>query len=121
MKETSSSRFAILFIIIAILIVALVVVGWYLARLKGDTVYAVYLNTGDLYFGELSSFPSMTLYNAWYLQRDNQTGDISATDMSQTAWGSSGTLRLNRDSVVWTSKLSRDNEIYKLVTQGSAQ
>jgi len=32
--------------------------------------YAVYLQTGDMYFGKLSRFPKLTLSDVWFLQRN---------------------------------------------------
>jgi hypothetical protein len=99
---------ALLLVVIAgsLVIVALV----YKDKLGlGGAYYAVYLDTGDLYFGKLSRFPSLALTDVWYLERGAQ--QLSINDFSQIVWGPAGTLKLNDDRVVWVVKLSSQSQL----------
>lgn len=73
--------------------------------------YAVYLQTGDLYFGHLSkSFSKYTLTNVHLLQAD-QSGNLSLQKFDQSAFQPEDKITLNRDNVVWISKIKSDSPI----------
>jgi hypothetical protein len=96
----------ILLVVITVLVVAIVLgLLWYWRTYYGNQYYAVYLDTGDLYFGKLSTFPDLTLSNVWYLQRDSQ-GNNSLSELIKAPWGPEGSIKINRDKIVWTAKLS---------------
>ncbi|MCL5004357.1 MAG: hypothetical protein M1170_00165 [Patescibacteria group bacterium] len=62
----------ILLTIIIVLAAALMaIVYWQKVGFNKD-YWAVYLDTGDLYFGKLSYFPKASLSNAYILQRNAQ-------------------------------------------------
>lgn len=96
----------ILLVIIAALVIV-VVLGllWYWRTNYNSQYYAVYLDTGDLYFGKLSTFPDMTLSDVWYLQRDSQ-GNNSLSEFIKAPWGPEGSIKINKDKIIWTAKLS---------------
>lgn len=98
----------ILVVLIAVLVVAVIVIGvfWYLRGGMGNNYYAVYMETGDLYFGSLSRFPHLSLNNVWYLQRDVQDQRTSVQDFSKAAWGPENKIGINKDKVVWMAKIS---------------
>ena len=83
--------------------------------------YAVYLTTGDLYFGEVSRFPFLTLSNAWLIQRDpsSQTGELKLTEFKNAFWSPAGTMRLSKYNIVWIAKLSKDSPVAKYIQQGN--
>jgi glucan phosphoethanolaminetransferase (alkaline phosphatase superfamily) len=92
-----------------ILLVAVLVAVAVLMWQKGDfsrSYSAVYLDTGDLYFGELSRFPYLSLSNVWYLQRDSQSQGNTLSEFAKAAWGPEDKIKINRDRVVWTAKIS---------------
>ena len=102
---------------IAVIFVAcLIIAGGYAVWLYGtgvasrSTWYAVYLDTGDLYFGHLSSFPSFSLSDAWYVQHSPQ-GDVSVSDFAKVSWKPVGIIQLNRQHVVWTARIASDSPL----------
>lgn len=102
---------------IAVVFVAcLIASGVYAIWLYGTGVasratwYAVYLDTGDLYFGHLSSFPSLSLSDAWYVQHSPQ-GNVSVSDFSKASWKPAGSIQLNRQHVVWTVRIASDSPL----------
>jgi hypothetical protein len=91
-------------------LVAVAVLMWQ----RGDfsrSYSAVYLDTGDLYFGELSRFPYPSLSNVWYLQRDGQNQGNTLSEFSKAAWGPEDKIKINRDRVVWTAKISDASQL----------
>ncbi|MCL5011880.1 MAG: hypothetical protein M1320_00440 [Patescibacteria group bacterium] len=95
---------------IALVVVVVVLVVLWIVGTFSSSYYAVYLNTGDLYFGKLSPF-SDTLSNAWYIQRDAQSQSLGLADFSKVAWGAEGTIKLNDKNVVWMAQLSDKSPI----------
>lgn len=96
-------------LVVVAIIIVIAVVLW-LVGVFSSSYYAVYLNTGDLYFGSLSPFSS-TLTHVWYIQKDGQSQSLALADFSKVVWGSSGNLELNKDNVVWMTKLASDSKM----------
>jgi hypothetical protein len=73
--------------------------------------YAVYLQTGDLYFGHLCKFFSKyTLTNVYLLQRD-QSGNFSLQKFEQSAYQPEDKMILNKDNIVWFSKIKNESPL----------
>lgn len=77
---------------------------------------AVYLNTGDIYFGKLSRFPRMTLRDVWFLQKgsDAQQG-FGLSKFEKAFWGPEDKMVLNDDTVIWVTELKDDSEVVKAI------
>ncbi len=94
----------------AILITVLSVVG---ALIVAGVVFslcykpymAVYLTTGDIYFGKTSVFPCVKIQDPWFLQRGDD-GSLSLEKFSDAVWAPKGGMKVSRDQIVFTSKLS---------------
>jgi len=117
--QTKIIRFVAV-IFIACLVIAGVYAAWsYGTGQSGPSTWsAVYLDTGDLYFGRLSSFPSLVLSNAWYVQHTPQ-GDLSVNDFSKASWKPQGTIRINSRHVVWTARIASDSPLISAMVAGS--
>ncbi len=82
---------------------------------------AVYLETGEVYFGEFSRFPFARLKNVYVLQRD-ESGGLNVLPLSATIWQPQGVLKLNSEKIVFTALISKDSLVYKTIvgkTQGA--
>jgi len=81
--------------------------------------YAVYLRTGDMYFGKLSRFPKLTLSDVWFLQRNAQDeqGGFNLAKFSDTIFGPKDKMEINREDVVWISKLRDDSQVVTFILQ----
>lgn len=104
--------------LIVILVIVVVILGGMLLWQKGDfdgSYSAVYLKTGDLYFGKLSHFPYLSLSDVWFLQRSADGQSISVDSFSKSAWGPEDTLRLNKDEIVWTVAINKDSKILPII------
>ena len=75
---------------------------------------AVYLETGEVYFGEFSRFPFAQLKNAYVLQRD-ESGGLNVLPLSATIWQPQGVLKLNSEKIVFTALISKDSLVYKTI------
>jgi hypothetical protein len=81
--------------------------------------YAVYLQTGDMYFGKLSRFPKLTLSDVWLLQvstQEDQTG-FNLAKFSNVVFGPEDKMEINKENVVWISKLRDDSQVVNYIQQ----
>lgn len=77
--------------------------------------YAVYLRTGDLYFGYLHKcFSKYTLTNVYVLQRDSN-GNYSLQKFEQSAYQPEDKLILNKENVVWISPIQKNSPLMSIL------
>ena len=114
-------------VLIAVLIFLVASAFWMTANLsktKVESKYsAVYLATGEIYFGELHRFPRSYLSNAWLLQRSDPTEDssgISIIPFNQAFWGPIDKIYLNPEQIIFTAKLRNDSQVKDLISGGGA-
>lgn len=117
------------FIILGIIIIAFIVLGVWLGfmlnTLRGTELSkysAVYLSTGDMYFGELDWFPHLHVKNAWYLQRTvNQQNQpqLGVLPFSGVFWGPSGDIYLNSKQIIFYTRLKADSQMAKALANPS--
>ncbi len=102
-------------VIILILVVAALVV-WQVG-FKSAAYSAVFLRSGDLYFGELMRFPSFGLKNVYTLSVNPQDAQnpISIQRFKNVFWGPQDWLKINRDEVVWITKLDPAGQLAQLI------
>jgi hypothetical protein len=109
----------ILLAVVIVLLVALAAVLAWQFWFKTPTYYAVYLKTGDLYFGELTTFPYFGLTHVYMIQVNAQdkTNPVSVQKFTNIFWGPTDSLRINRDEVVWYTPLSSQSQLAQLITK----
>ena len=108
------------------LILAIILLGVLVYATLGNKVNtiknpysAVFLRTGDMYFGKLSRFPKLTLSDVWYLQvstQEDQTG-FNLAKFSDAVFGPKDKIEINRENVVWISKLADDSQVVTYILQ----
>lgn len=106
-------------ILLGLVIVLIVALGGVLYWQKGgfkEDYTAVYLNTGDIYFGKLSRFPRMTLRDVWFLQKgsDAQPG-FGLSKFEKAFWGPEDEMVINDESVIWIAELKDDSEVVRAI------
>lgn len=88
----------------------------------GEAYHAVYLRSGDIYFGVLDRSPKLLLGNAYALV---SSGDAQApfqiVKLTDMAWGPAGELELNEKQVLWIAELDRDGTVMKHIQSQKAQ
>jgi hypothetical protein len=107
-------------ILLAIVIVLLIALGAVVYWQKGgfkETYWAVYLNTGDLYFGKLNRFSRVSLSDVWFLQRNPQDSQnpLSLTKFEQAFWGPEDKIYLDNENIVWKTKLKEDSQVVQFI------
>jgi len=121
MKIIKKSKIILLVIIIVVVIVLAVWAGILIAGMQsgtspdGSSPYsAVYLSTGDIYFGKLSWFPSPHMTNVWFLERgQDQNGQpqIAVAPMKSVSWGPSDEVNFNSQDIVFFTRLKNSSQI----------
>lgn len=84
---------------------------------------AVYLATGDVYFGVLDWYPSPHIEDAWFLERGTNAGGqatVGVYPFSQVAWGPSGTVYFNTQQIVFWTRLSSTSSVAEAIANPSA-
>ncbi|MBI4034057.1 MAG: hypothetical protein HY378_00730 [Candidatus Brennerbacteria bacterium] len=101
---------------VIILVLLLAAVAVWAVAFKSASYYAVFLRSGDLYFGELMRFPSFGLKNVYTLAAtgDQQT-PISIQRFRNVFWGPEDWLKINRDEVIWLTKLDPQGQLGQLI------
>ncbi len=116
----------ILAIVIVVLIIAGVVIGMRLSNgnATGPSAYtAVYLSSGDVYFGKLSWFPSPRMTDVWYLQRGTDAQNkpqFGVAAFKEVFWGPTDSLKLNPKEIIFSTRLRNDSQVVKVILQGAA-
>jgi len=75
---------------------------------------AVYLATGDIYFGRVSVFPRVTIQDPWFFSRA-EDGSVSLERFSDAVWMPEDVIRINRDQIVFIAKVSKDSQIIAMM------
>ena len=116
MKSKTSTILLVIVIVLVVLLVALA--GWKLF-FAAPAYHAVYLTTGDLYFGTLVQFPAFGLKQVYTIQVNpqNEETPLSIQRFRNVFWGPDDFLRLNRDQVVWRTKLVSTGQLAQLISQ----
>ena len=111
-----------LFIVIAIVLACGVAVGVWMSKgaesaaNKASEYSAVYLTTGDVYFGKLSWFPHPHMTNVWLLQRgvdaQNQP-QLGVTPFKNAVWGPTDEITFSEKQIVFWTRLRSDSQVAK--------
>jgi hypothetical protein len=106
----------LLIVVIVLLLALIVVIAWQFFW-GTPSYYAVYLRTGEVYFGKLSRFPSFSLSSVYLLQvnSQNQQNPVNIQKFSSVFWGPEDFIKLNREEVVWYTKLRSDSQLVRLI------
>ena len=111
--------------------VALVLGGgvWVGTRLSGgkssnvSPYSAVYLATGDIYFGKLSWFPGPRLDNVWFLQAgldEENRSRPGVVAFTRAFWQPIDRVYLNPKQIVFWTRLSKESEVAKALEDPGA-
>ncbi len=105
-----------LLVAVIVLVVAFLgVVAWKQFGEK-EKYTAVFLKTGDLYFGKLVRFPYFGLEQP-YLIQITKDGQPNIQRFKNVFWGPEDVMKINRDEVVWYTDLSDDSQLAKVFTE----
>lgn len=103
-------------ILVGLIIVLAVALGvvLYWQKVGFETKYsAVYLNTGDIYFGKLSRFPRTTLTDVWFLQKKGDGQGVALAKFEKAFWGPQDQMVINEESIIWVTELKDDSDVVR--------
>jgi len=117
----NKDKFIKIALIVAIILLMVLVYVSFIDKTKvvKNPYSVVFLNTGDMYFGKLSRFPKLTLSDVWFLQvstQEDQT-DFNLAKFSNTIFGPKDKMEINKENVVWISKLRDDSQVVSFILQ----
>lgn len=103
--------------LVALLLVVMVGMLAVKAVVGNSSWHAVYLRTGELYFGHLTRLPFFGLKNVYMLQANpsNTQAPLSIQKFSKVFWGPKDEIRLNRSEVVWMTELDRNGQLAQIL------
>ena len=107
----------ILLALVVILLIALAAVIYWQKVGFEKPYWAVYLNTGDLYFGKLNYFPKLSLSDVWFIQRDPQdsSNPLSLVKFEQVFWGPENKIYLYDKNIIWKTRLKKDSPVIQFI------
>lgn len=84
---------------------------------NGPSAYsAVYLTSGDVYFGKLSWFPTPHMTDVWYLNRSTtQSGQsqLAVAPLKNVFWGPVDEVNFNPAQILFWTSLSNGSQLVK--------
>ena len=103
----------------AVVVLAVALAGVVVWQVWGgeSPLYAVYLSTGDLYFGTLVRVPYFGLTNVYLLQVNaaDQENPVSMQKFTNVFWGPEDFMKINRDEVVWMTRVSEESQLVSMI------
>ncbi len=113
-------------IVVLVVVGLIVIAGLYFGLFaKEPSEYSVvYLSTGDLYVGKLSSFPRLKLTDGYIFQvaRDAtnpERNNFQLAPLKETLWAPKY-LYLNQEQIIFSGPLSEASNIFATLTQNAA-
>ena len=113
--------------VVAVVVVALLALGFVVVykvykvrHPAGASEYsAVYLRTGEVYFGKLDWFPWPRIQNPWVLQK-TQDGGVSVVPFASVFWSPVDVIYLNPKEVTFWTYLKDGSDIVKALRNPEA-
>lgn len=122
-----------IFVVLVVVVVLLVGLGVWLgvsvfnaqASPSGPSPYsAVYLTTGEIYYGKLSWFPSPRLTDVWFLQAGAQNAQgksqLAITPFKSAFWGPVDEIYLNAKQIIFWTNLRNDSQLAQALANPSS-
>lgn len=119
MNNIVLSKKTFVFILAVLLLVILFLLAGYFKvfQVKPQPRYAaVYLTSGDIYFGKVSYFPRLKLTDTWFLRRI-ETGEWNLEKLKDVVWKPKEPLYLNRKNIVFIVGLQNDSPVIKAIQE----
>ncbi len=116
----NKDKFFKITLVIAIILLVILIYLSFIDKTKviKNPYYAVYLKTGDMYFGTISRFPKFVLSEVWFLQGNSgELGDYNLHRFQEAIFGPVDKMEINKDNIVWISKLRDDSKIVSVIQQ----
>ena len=115
MLKLNCRKFLVLLGVAVFLLGVVILFSWKVFFRVSD-FHAVYLRTGDVYFGKLSYAP-FGLSQVYTLQVNpqNQQTPINIQRFVNVFWGPEDFMKINKDEVVWVVRLNPQGQLAQLI------
>lgn len=113
------------FVCLAVIALAIAASIYFQTRTQSQDNYSVvYLTTGEVYVGKLSSFPRLSLTDAYLIQMvkdptDSTKSSFQLAPLSQTIW-SPKVLYLNSKNIVFSGPINDSSQVVQTIKNGSS-
>ena len=106
-----------------ILAVALIGVIYWQKKGFEKPYYAVYLDTGDLYFGQMHFFPRFFLSDVYFLKQniEDKENPLSLSKFSNAFYGPEDKIYLNKENIIWKAKLRENSQVLQFLKNPQEQ
>lgn len=103
-------------IVLGVVLVVVILLAVYFTMLKKQNGYSVvYLSTGEIYAGKLSTFPQFSLSNAYIFQAVKDPTDPTKSSFQlnpvKDAFWATKKMNINRDNVMFYGTLENSSKI----------
>lgn len=109
-----------IFVAVSLVVVLGVVAGVSAYFTRSASPYsAVYLSSGDIYFGRLSMFPTPRLTNVWYLQRgvdEKNQPRMSVVPLRSAVWSPVDEITLNSRQIIFWASIESNSDMARMMT-----
>ena len=118
-----SKQNKVLLAVVILLLIVLGVILWKpnISNIFKPSYYAIYLTSGDLYFGKMAWYCPNTLTDVRVIQQqkdENEQPVLSLVSFNDgVVWGPAGDLKLNKENILWTSKLTDESQVVQLINK----
>jgi hypothetical protein len=123
-----SKKLVAVFIVVALVIIALGIwLGLWISGLMGggsanpnaaSPYSAVYLTTGDVYFGKLGWFPSPHMTDVWFVQRNqaaNGQTQLGVAPFTSLFWMPVDEINFDEKQIVFTARLKNSSQLVQAI------
>ncbi len=83
---------------------------------------ALYMTTGDIYFGKFSKFPEPHMTDVWFLQRSttqNNQQQFGIVPFGTAFWGPVDDVHFSSNQILFRARLRNDSQVVKLMENPS--
>lgn len=63
-------------------------------------------------------FPSLILTDVYYIQKNTTDNTLGLEKFTDSIFNPENNININRDNIVWTTKLREDSQVVKAIKQG---
>lgn len=112
-SSSNKSNKVLIGVVLTLIVILAGVVVW--QSFFNSSYVAIYLKSGDLYFGKLMQFPNFGLKNVYILQpTTNAQNPLSIQKFTNVFWGPEDFIQINKSEVVWTAKLAKESTLVNI-------
>jgi hypothetical protein len=107
-------------VVVVIVLMVVLVAGYLLNKKNSGSKYSVvYMNTGEVYVGNLSIFPNFKLTNGYILQASKDVADPTKSNfqlqpVNQTLWAPKS-MYINRKNIIFYGELLPNSRIVETI------